>query len=105
MEIQLVHLNVPTNILSSLSRLIQSKKAKDRTDGLNRLLSLLKITQRNNVKSNVINLPTISNQLYNIITEIAFDQKFNDHQLRQCFAVAKNSWLLNDTHRKQLNNI
>ncbi|CAF4615828.1 unnamed protein product, partial [Rotaria magnacalcarata] len=48
---------------------------------------------------------TISNQFYNTITRVVFDQKFDDRQVRQCLITAKNSWLLNNGHREKLNNI
>ncbi|CAF3967140.1 unnamed protein product [Rotaria sp. Silwood1] len=105
MDILLVHLKMPTDTLNSFNRLIQSKKAYERQNGLQKLILLLKNTQINNEKSNIKNLPTISNEFYNAITQILFDQKFNDHQVRQCITAAKNSWLLNSDHREKLNNI
>ena len=48
-------------------------------------------------------LPTVSNQLYETIICLVHNQKFNDDQVRQCFAKAKNSWLLNDDQRQKLN--
>jgi hypothetical protein len=104
MNIIFARLNMPTDTLNSLQRLIQSKKAHERHDGLQRLLSLLKNTQMNNEKNKIYHhLPTISNQLYNIITRVVFDQKFNDNQVRECVTTAKNSWLLNNDHRQKLN--
>ena len=85
--------------------MIQSKKGNERQDGLQKLLLLLKNSQMNNQKYQINDLPTISNQLYNIITRVVFDQKFNDNQVRQCLTAAKNSWLLNNEHRQKLNNI
>ncbi|CAF1511581.1 unnamed protein product, partial [Rotaria sordida] len=105
MDILLVRFNMPIDTLNSLNHLIQSKKAHERHNGLNKLILLLKNTQINNEKSKIKNLPTISNQLYNVITRILFDQKFNDHQVRQCVTAAKNSWLLNSEHREKLYNI
>ncbi len=85
--------------------MIQSKKANERQDGLQKLILLLKNSQMKNQNHQINNLPTISNQLYNIITRVVFDQKFNDNQVRQCLTAAKNSWLLNDEHRQKLNEI
>ncbi|CAF3201556.1 unnamed protein product [Rotaria socialis] len=105
MEILLVRLNMPTDTMNTLNRLIQSKKPHERTNGVNRFILLLKNTQINNAKSKTMNLPTISNQFYNTITRVVFDQKFDDRQVRQCLTTAKNSWLLNNGHREKLNNI
>ncbi|CAF3993397.1 unnamed protein product [Rotaria sordida] len=105
MDILLVRFNMPIDTLNSLNHLIQSKKAHERHNGLNKLILLLKNTQINNEKSKIKNLSTISNQLYNVITRILFDQKFNDHQVRQCVTATKNSWLLNSDHREKLYNI
>ncbi|CAF3890479.1 unnamed protein product, partial [Rotaria sordida] len=101
MDILLIRFNMPIDTLNSLNHLIQSKKTHERHNGLNKLILLLKNTQINNEKSKIKNLPTISNQLYNVITRIVFDQKFNDHQVRQCVTAAKNSWLLNSDHREK----
>jgi len=103
MNILFARLNMPPDTLNSLQCLIQSKKAHERHDGLQKLLLLLKNTQMNNEKNKINHLPTISSQLYDIITRIIFDQKFNDNQVRQCVTTAKNSWLLNNDHRQKLN--
>ncbi|CAF2799981.1 unnamed protein product [Rotaria sp. Silwood2] len=105
MDIHFVRCNIPTDTLNLLNRLIQSKKAYERHDGLSKLILLLKNTQINHEKSQIKNLPTISNQFYKTITRIVFDEKFNNHQVRQCVTAARNSWLLNNDHREKLNNI
>ncbi|CAF3633749.1 unnamed protein product [Rotaria sp. Silwood1] len=105
MNIHLVSCNIPTDTFNLLNRLIQSKKAHERHDGLSKLLLLLKNTQINHEKSPIKNLPTISNQFYKTITRVVFDEKFNNHQVRQCVTAARNSWLLNSDHREKLNNI
>jgi hypothetical protein len=103
MNILFARLNMPTDTLNSLQHLVQSKKAHERHDGLQKLFILLKNTQMNNEKNQKNHLPTISDQLYNIITQVIFDQKFNDHQVKQCVTTAKHSWLLNNDHRQKLN--
>jgi len=105
MSIFFARLNMPIDTLNSLHRLIQSKKAHERHDGLQKLLLILKNTQINNKKIQTNNLPTISNQLYTTITRVVFDQKFNDNQVRQCLTAARNSCLLNNDHRQKLNDI
>ncbi len=94
---------MPTDTLKSLQRSIQSKKAHERHAGLGKLLAILSNTQMNKDKSKINHLPTISDLLYDIITRVVFDQKFNDIQVRQCLTTAKNSWLLNNDHRQKLN--
>jgi hypothetical protein len=103
MNILFARLNMPNDTLNSLQRLIQSRKAHERHDGLQKLLLLLRNTQINNEKNKINYLPTMSNQLYNIITRVIFDQKFNDNQVRECVTKAKNSSLLNNDQRQKLN--
>ncbi|CAF3559986.1 unnamed protein product [Rotaria socialis] len=104
-DIVLGRFHMPTNIFTSLNRLIQSNKTDQRHDGLSKLRLLLRITRINCKENEAHNLPTISNQLYNAITHIVFDGKFNDHQVQLCVKAARNSWLLNSDHREKLNNI
>ncbi len=89
--------------LKSLQRLIQSKKAHERHEGLEKLLALLANTQMSKDKSKTNHLPTVSEALYELVTRVIFDQKFNDTQVRKCLVTAKNSWLLNNDHRQKLN--
>ncbi len=89
--------------LKSLQRLIQSKKAHERYEGVEKLLALLSHTQMTKDKNKTNHLPTVSDPLYDIITRVVFDQKFNDIQVRKCLTTAKNSWLLNNDHRQKLN--
>ena len=105
MDILLARLNMPMNTLHSLCRLIQSKKARERHDAFHRLLLLLENTQIDNERCKTKNLPTISNQLYTVITQVLFNEEFNNKQVRKCVTAAKTSWLLNDKHREKLNNI
>ena len=105
MDILLVRLNMPMNTMNSLCRLIQSKKFRERHNAFHALLALLKNTQIVNERNKTKNLPTISNQLYTIITRVLFNEEFNNNQVRQCVTAAKTSWLLNDKHREKLNNI
>jgi hypothetical protein len=105
LDILFTRVNLPIDTLNSLNRLIQSRKTNERQDGLHKLLLLLKNSQINNENYQINNLPTISNQLYNVIMRVVFDQKFNDNQVRQCLTAAKNSWLLNNDHRQKLNDI
>ncbi|CAF2201932.1 unnamed protein product [Rotaria magnacalcarata] len=104
-DIVLGRFHMPTNIFTSLNRLIQSNKTHQRHDGLSKLRLLLRVTRINCKESEAHNLPTISNQLYNAITHAVFDGKFNDHQVQLCVKTARNSWLLNSDHREKLNNI
>ncbi|CAF0880501.1 unnamed protein product [Adineta steineri] len=98
------HMSVDT--LNSIPHLIQSRKAHERHDGLQNLLLILKNTQiSKSGKQQLSNLPGISNQLYNLITRVVFDEKFNDSQVRQCLAAARNTYLLNNEHRQKLNEI
>ena len=53
MGILLVRFNMPIDTLNSLNHLIQSKKAHERHNGLNKLILLLKNTQINNEKSKI----------------------------------------------------
>lgn len=103
MNILFARINIPNDTLNILQRLIQSKKAHERHDGVQKLILLLENTQINNKKSKTIHIQTISDQLYTTITRVIFDQKFNDTQVRQCVTTAKNSWLLNNDHRQKLN--
>ncbi|CAF3068718.1 unnamed protein product [Rotaria sp. Silwood2] len=105
MGIILVRLNMPKDTLNLLNRLIQSKEFHERHVGLGKLLLLLKNTQINRKNSQIRNLPTISNQFYNTITRVVFDEKFNNRQARQCVTAARNSWLLTRNHREKLNDI
>ena len=103
LTILFVRLNMPDDIIKSLHRLIQSKKGQERHAGVEKLLLLLNNTQMINTRSKTIHLPTISDPLYDTITRVVFDQKFNDVQVRKCLTAAKNSWLLNSDHRQKLN--
>ncbi|CAF1460969.1 unnamed protein product [Adineta ricciae] len=105
MNILCARLNLPIDTLSSLSRLIQSKKAHERHDGLQKLILILQNTPLTNKKTLWDNLPTISNPLYDIVTRVIFDEKYNNNQVRQCLTAAKKTCLFNVEHRKKLNEI
>ncbi|CAF4812534.1 unnamed protein product [Rotaria sp. Silwood2] len=97
---------MPTDTFNLINRLIQSNNISQRYYGLKKLLLLLNNTQidyQENIQAK--NLSTISNQFYNTITHVVFNEKFSTHQVRQCVTAAKNSWLLNSDHREKLTNI
>lgn len=95
--------NMSSMTLNSLQQFIQSKKAYERHDGLQKLLLLFKNTQMNN--DNEQQLPTISKQLYTIVTEVVFNEKFKNDQVRQFLTAAKHSYLLNTEYRQKLDQI
>ncbi|UJR38217.1 hypothetical protein I4U23_030890 [Adineta vaga] len=98
-------LNLPIDTFTSLLRFIQSKKAHERHDGFQKLILILQNSQIKNENDPWNHLPTISNQLYDIITRVIFDQKYNDNQVRLCLTAAKKTCLLNSEHRQKLNEI
>lgn len=101
----MARLGLPIDTLRTLATLIQSKKAHERHDGMQKLLTLLQGTPMSAEKKSAPNLSTIAAHVYDIVTRVVFDEKFNNSQVRQCLAAAGKSYLLTSEHRQKLNEI
>ena len=105
MSILFARLHLSTDSVRTLHRLIQSKKSHERHDGIQQLLVLLnktKITKPNDEQNRLL---TLSDELYRTTTDVVFNERFPNDQVRQCLTAAKTSWLLSEEHRQRLENI